>query len=154
MKSTLLALCLVSASAFGMDAPKCAVKPFDMLKCKSPKLGTVWASFGHLMTSDKPDPQFFTVEVGYFSSDANARLEYGTDYKKSMAEVPTRVAPGSGSLVFSVPVESEHGEMVERKVTLTWIQVDRRDDHSFMGNAKVEQMGVPEINDLVACTLN
>jgi hypothetical protein len=154
IKSAIVALCVFSFSAFGMDAPKCQPKPFDLLKCKSPKLGTVWASFGHVMTSENLDPQFFVVEVGYFSTDANARLEYGTDFKKSMAEAPTRVAPGSGSMIFAVPVESEHGETVTRTIKLTWIQVDRRDEHSFMGNANVVQPGVPEINDLLACTLN
>ncbi len=135
---------MFSVPAFAMDASPTMAKPFDLMKCKSVQHGTVWASYGRVMTSDKPAPTYFLTELAVFSPDKVTRFEFGSDFKRALSEIETRVERGGGSLHFTDDSGRAH--------SITWIQADRRDPNSFLGNWRVRDGGT-EVNDIVGCTL-
>jgi hypothetical protein len=147
-----LILALFSSAAFAMQAaPGTGEKSFDLMKCFSAKHGTVWGSFGHLMTSDSPELKYFATEIAVFAPDSVSRIRE-LNFKKAMELVDVSVRPGAASIRFSVEVEAG-GEKLKRDHTITVLNWNRELKNAFVGNWKVVQNGV-EVHDEVACTLN
>ena len=146
-----LLLFLVSGSAFALDAPATNVKPFDLMKCTSPAHGTLWVSFGRLRTSEKPEPTWFATELALFAPDSVSRI-HEMNFKKAIDLVQISMRPKGASFRFNVEAEVE-GVKIVRAHTLTIVLVDPRDKHSFLGNWKVEQEAIDEVNSPAACTL-
>ena len=151
LKSLLVLLFVSAGSAFALDAPATNVKPFDLMKCTAPAHGSLLASFGRMRTSDKPEPMWLATEVAVFAPDSVSRI-YEMDLKKAIDRVQISMREESASFRFTV--EANVGsETFVRKHTVTIVTYDRRDKNSFLGNWKVEQEGVGEVNSPVACTL-
>lgn len=142
---------LVSGSAFALDAPATNVKPFDLMKCTSPAHGTLWVSFGRLRTSEKPEPKWFATELAVFAPDSVSRI-YEMDFKKAIDLVQISIRSKGASFRFTVEAQVE-GVKVIRSHTVTIVLADRQDRHSYLGNWKVEQEQIGEVNSPVACTL-
>lgn len=140
----LLAALFLAYSAFALPNPVPREKAYDLIKCTAPKLGTIWASFGHVMSSDDPEPRYFFTEVNVIdNSDILHRRRYWDHREGESAGAVVVVRKGSIRLEFSL-VEGESHK-------LTLLNSVRNDPNSFMGNWEWAAGGKPRF-DQVACT--
>jgi hypothetical protein len=140
----LLITLFLSFAAFALPNPAPREKAYDLIKCTAPKLGTIWASFGHVISSDDPEPRYFFTEVNVIDqSDVLQRRRYW-DHREGEAQgAVVIVRKGSMRLEFSLKEGESH------KITL--ISSVRNDPNSFMGNWEWK-VGEDSRFDQVACT--
>lgn len=147
MKTLLLLAALVSSSAQAMPMPPNGNKLFDLMKCTSPKNGTIWASFGHAILSGEDKVRFFPTEIVLFGKDISARLLF-PNFKEALKE---DVDVGVGRMHMGFVAVA--GDRVQKNL-LQIMQYDKRIMNSYIGNWTVTEEGKPEIYDQVFCTLN
>lgn len=121
-----------------------------LLKCVSEKNGTLWASMGHLMTSDAPDTvTYFPTELVLFEKwNAEASRLVFLDFKKALAHTKISVRPKGLSLEF--PMTTPAG--VEQKHLLQLIQFDDL-KNSYVGNWARSESGKTDVMDLANCSV-
>jgi hypothetical protein len=140
----LLATLLLSLSAFALPNPAPREKAYDLIKCTAPKLGTIWASFGHVVSSDDPEPRYFFTEVNVIDQSDLLQRRRFWDHREGEAQGAIAVVrKGSMRLEFSLKEGESH------KITL--ISSVRNDPNSFMGNWEWK-VGEDSRFDQVACT--
>lgn len=132
-----------SAAPIGNPPPP---RRFELAKCTAPKHGTLWASFGHLMTSDSEAITYFPTELAVFAPDLTSRLVYPT--LDEALKVDLQVGSGRVHLAFRVP----HGSST-RSHLLQLMQYDPRIDNAYIGNWIVTENGA-ESYDQVSCSLD
>lgn len=121
-----------------------------LLKCVSVKNGTLWASMGHLMTSDAPDTvTYFPTELVVFEKwDSEASRLVFIDYKKALEQTKIFVRPKGLSLEFSMVNPTG----VEQRHLLQLIQYDNL-KNSYIGNWARSEAGQSDVMDLANCTV-
>jgi hypothetical protein len=140
----LVALFLVSyASALPGPAPR--EKAYDLIKCTAARHGTIWASFGHIMSSSDPEPRYFFTEVSVIdNTDALYRRRFWDHREGEAAGAIVVIRKGGMKLEFPGAKGERH------EVTL--VNSVRNDPNSFMGNWELIPAAGEPIFDSVACT--
>lgn len=140
----LMAALLMACFAFALPGPAPREKAYDLIKCTAPKLGTIWASFGHIMNSSDPEPRYFFTEVNVINNSDLLQRRRFWDHREGEAQgAVVVVRRGSMRLEFSVSEGESH------KITL--MNTVRNDPNSFMGNWEWKVGDVSRF-DQVACT--
>lgn len=120
---------------------------FELMKCTGRTHGTIWASFGHLMRSDRDGVRTFPTEIVLFAPDVSARRVFTTLEESLQVDVADRGS--SVRMAFSVPKGSG-----EQHHLLQLLRYDPRMPNAAVGNWKVTEDGQPERHDFVACSLD
>lgn len=155
MKTILVASVLLVGFSLQAYEEKEAPAPYKdpqwvLLKCVSIKNGTLWASMGHLTTSDAPDQiMYFPTELVLFEKwDAQASRIVFLDYKKALAHTKISVRPKGLRLEF--PMTNPAG--VEQQHLLQLIQYDNL-KNSYIGNWARSEAGKTDVMDQANCTV-
>lgn len=147
-----ISIVVISSQAYEVKEPPTPYKDpqWVLLKCVSIKNGTLWASMGHLTTSDAPDKiVYFPTELVLFEKwNAEASRVIFIDYKKSLAHTKISVRPKAMSLDF--PMINPAG--VEQRHLLQLIQYDNL-KNSYVGNWARSESGKNDVMDQVDCTV-
>lgn len=116
---------------------------YEIMKCTAPKLGTLWASFGHLMRSGEDQLIYFPTEIIWIPQDGTSsqRRVYWT--LDEALTVPISVGANRFSLQFKLG-SAEHQVRLIRYADLA---------HSFLGSWQSKTEG-REIFDEIACTIH
>ncbi|HRO68466.1 MAG TPA: hypothetical protein PL182_12925 [Pseudobdellovibrionaceae bacterium] len=132
------ALALSSAKAQLSSDPR-----YELMKCTAPKLGTLWASFGHLIRSGEDQMIYFPTEIVWIpqGETASQRRVYWT--LDEALTVPISVGPNRFSLQFKMG-STDHQIRLIRYADLA---------HSFLGSWQSTTDG-REIFDEIACTIH
>lgn len=137
---------LGSLSVNALPAAAPAPRLFELMKCSSLKIGTLWASFGHLRRSGSEEITYFPTEIVYFGPDFSARMVY--DKLDDALKVDVAVRSGGYHLGMEVP----KGDGVTQKHLLQLRLYDPRVSNAFIGNWTVSEPGKADVMDLVACS--
>jgi hypothetical protein len=122
---------------------------WSMLKCTSLLNGTIWASFGHLMTSDEDSVVYFPAEIVIFESlTAPATRLFFPDFKKAIEAVKIRVGYRKFSMEFEAP--NQFSVMQKHKITL--IQYPNL-KNAYMGNWALIENGKSDVMADIQCQI-
>jgi hypothetical protein len=88
-------------------------KRFELMKCSSPKAGTLWVSFGVAYDSDHPDPMYFPTEIVYFGNNGEAPWRWKFTSIPEARQRPLFLSEGYMAMKFETSV-SQHALMVVR----------------------------------------
>ena len=153
MKIMNAVMIILALSAFppASEAQSQANKPqrqLELLKCVSPKIGTLWASFGRQRTLSGEIIATFPTEIVFF--DLNGQMDRQTYPNISEGLlVPVTVKDNAIKMQFFTLVDGKLKTNV-----LGIMQFDWSDTHGFMGIWRVSNFEVLETNDKVFCTVH
>ncbi len=133
----------VTATATGALASPQDQRRYELVKCTSERVGTVWLSFGHLIRSGGHELETFTTELVYFGNDGHVHRKVWMDYREALKDVDVR-ARQSG---LGVDFQTSYGE----RHSLTILQYSDVAT-AFVGNWSVK--GIRQMNDQVGCTVH
>jgi hypothetical protein len=147
-----ISLMTLSSQAYEVKEPPTPYKDpqWVLLKCVSMKNGTLWASMGHLTTSDAPDKVvYFPTELVLFEKwDTEASRLVFFDYKTALEHTKILVRPKGMSLEFSMVNPAG----VEQRHLLQLIQYDNL-KNSYVGNWARSEADKKDVMAQVDCTV-
>lgn len=116
---------------------------YEMVKCNSNNVGTLWMSFGHLIQSGRESVDTFVTEIVFFGKDGEVFRKVWMDYREALEEVDVRARERGIGVDFVTESGSQH-----RLAILQYSDIET----AFVGNWSVS--GAKDLNGEAYCTVH
>ena len=116
---------------------------YELVKCTSENVGTVWMSFGHLIRHGGESVETFVTEIVFFGKDGEVFRKVWMDYREALEEVDVRARERGIGVDFTTEAGAQH-----RLAILQYSDIET----AFVGNWAVG--GSKDLNGEAYCTVH